>query len=74
MDSCYLASDARQDIPQIRKWTDKPVRYLVNTHWHNAHTMGKGTYANAFPNLSIIAHTETRTMMGVISVHGMRAM
>jgi cyclase len=25
--------------------------------------MGNGTYADAFPNLSIIAHTETRTMM-----------
>jgi cyclase len=39
VDSCYLASEARQDIAQIRKWTDKPVRYLVNTHWHNDHTI-----------------------------------
>jgi cyclase len=38
VDSCYLASEARQDIGQIRKWTNKPVRYLVNTHWHNDHT------------------------------------
>jgi glyoxylase-like metal-dependent hydrolase (beta-lactamase superfamily II) len=74
VDSCYLASEARQDIAQIRKWTDNPVRYLVNTHWHNDHTMGNGTYADAFTNLSIIAHTETITMMRAISADGMPVM
>ena len=59
VDSCYLPSSAREDISEIRKWTDKPVRYLVNTHWHFDHTMGNGTYWQAFPGLSIIAHTET---------------
>jgi glyoxylase-like metal-dependent hydrolase (beta-lactamase superfamily II) len=62
VDSCYLASEARQDIAQIRQWTDKPVRYLVNTHVHNDHTMGNGTYADAFPSLFIIAHPETKIM------------
>lgn len=63
MDSCYLASEAKQDIAQIRVWTDKLVRYLVHTHWHNDHTMGNATYAAAFPDVSIVAHSETRTMM-----------
>lgn len=59
VDSCYLPSSAREDIAQIRQWTDKPVRYLVNTHWHYDHTTGNGTYWAAFPSLTIIAHTET---------------
>jgi len=59
VDSCYLPSAAREDIAEIKKWTNKPVRYLVNTHWHFDHTMGNGTYWDAFPGLSIIAHTET---------------
>src|SRR5690348_9679224 len=59
VDSCYLPSSAREDIAEIRRWTNKPVRYLVNTHWHFDHTMGNGTYWDAFPGLSIIAHTET---------------
>jgi cyclase len=59
VDSCYLPSSAREDIAQIRRWTTKPVRYLVNTHWHYDHTMGNGVYAEAFPGLAIVAHAET---------------
>ncbi len=60
IDSCYLPSEARKDVEQIRKWTDKPVRYLVNTHWHGDHAMGNYIYWDAFPQLSIIAHVETQ--------------
>jgi cyclase len=60
IDSCYLPSSAREDIAQIRQWTNKPVRYLLNTHWHYDHTMGNGVYAEAFPGIAIIAQTETR--------------
>ncbi|MBD0369666.1 MAG: MBL fold metallo-hydrolase [Pyrinomonadaceae bacterium] len=60
VDSCYLPSSAREDIAQIRQWTNKPVRYLVNTHWHYDHTMGNGVYAEAFPGLAIVAQIETR--------------
>jgi len=63
VDSCYLPSAAREDIAQIRQWTDKPVRHLVNTHWHYDHTLGNGEYAAAFPGLSVIAHTETRNQI-----------
>lgn len=63
VDSCYLPSSAREDIADIRRWTDKPVRYLLNTHWHYDHTRGNGAYAEAFPSLSIIAHVDTRRMM-----------
>ena len=35
------------------------VNVAINTHWHFDHTMGNGTYAEAFPGLSIVAHIET---------------
>jgi cyclase len=69
VDSCYLPSAAREDITQIRTWTDKPVRYLVNTHWHYDHTMGNGAYAAAFPALTVIAHTETKRNMAGYNPH-----
>jgi cyclase len=63
VDTCLLPSCARMDIEQIRKWTSKPVGYVVNTHWHSDHNMGNGTYAAAFPGLQIIAHKHTAKMI-----------
>jgi cyclase len=50
-------------LAQIRKLTDKPVRFLVNSHWHWDHWYGAETYAKAFPDLRIITHEKTRQMM-----------
>lgn len=63
VDSCYLPSAAREDIAQIKRWTNKPVRFLVNTHEHLDHNMGNGEYAAAFPGLKIISHSQTRYLM-----------
>ena len=66
VDSCYFPSAAREDIAQIRQWTDKPVGYLLNTHFHNDHNNGNKTYLDAFPSLAIIAQEETKKDMDLI--------
>jgi cyclase len=66
VDSCYLPSIAREDIAQIRQWTNKPVRYLLNTHFHNDHNNGNKAYLDAFPSLAIIAQEETKKDMDLI--------
>lgn len=63
VDSCYLPSSAREDIAQIRQWTDKPVRWLVNTHWHNDHVQGNNEYVKAFPGINIAGHYETQNQV-----------
>src|SRR5437868_537932 len=63
VDSCFLPSAAREDIAQIRQWTDKPVSFVLNTHFHNDHNLGNRAYMDAFPALTIIAHTETKKEM-----------
>ena len=63
VDACFLPSLAREDIAQIRQWTDRPVAFVVNTHFHNDHNYGDRTYVDAFPGVTIIAQAETKRDM-----------
>jgi glyoxylase-like metal-dependent hydrolase (beta-lactamase superfamily II) len=63
VDSGYLPSSAAEDIAQIRRWTDRPVRYVLNTHWHPDHQRGNSVYVDAFTDVAIVAHTETAKLM-----------
>ena len=40
VDTHYRPSYARELLAEIKKVTPLPVRYVVNTHWHNDHTQG----------------------------------
>lgn len=66
VDSTYRQTAALEDIAQIRQWTNKPVGYLLNTHFHNDHNNGNRTYIDAFPSLAIIAQEETKKDMDLI--------
>jgi glyoxylase-like metal-dependent hydrolase (beta-lactamase superfamily II) len=50
-------------LAQIRTLTDKPVRYIVNSHWHWDHWYGTEVYRQAFPGVQVVAHAKTRGMM-----------
>lgn len=50
-------------LAEIGKLTDKPVRYVVNSHWHWDHWYGTETYTKAFPDVKVVAHEKTRAMM-----------
>ena len=63
VDACFLPSSAREDIAEIKRLTSKPVRYLLNTHFHIDHNAGNSVYKEAFPDVEIIAETETRRFM-----------
>ncbi len=63
VDSGNLPVMTRRQIAEVRKLTDKPVRYLVNTHWHPDHTLGNAEYRAAFPNIVIVSTAATRMNM-----------
>jgi glyoxylase-like metal-dependent hydrolase (beta-lactamase superfamily II) len=62
-DSHTRAATAQLVIAEIRKLTDKPVRTLINSHWHMDHWGGNDAYAKAFPGLQIVATAESRDFM-----------
>jgi cyclase len=62
-DSTGTPETAATILAEIRKLTDKPVRYLVNSHWHWDHWGGNQVYLSAFPALQIITHEKTRELM-----------
>jgi glyoxylase-like metal-dependent hydrolase (beta-lactamase superfamily II) len=59
VDTHLVPSSARAVIAEIRRLTDKPVRYVVNTHWHDDHNSGNQAYLQAFPQAAIIAQRNT---------------
>jgi len=58
VDAGFLPSVARQAIAEIKKLTNKPVKYLVNTHWHGDHWQGNSAFKEAYPDVRIIASEE----------------
>ena len=62
-DSNTRPKTARMVIDEIRKITPKPVRTLINSHWHQDHWSGNDEYVKAYPGVQIIATTETRDFM-----------
>lgn len=38
----------------VESLTHKPVRYLINTHWHGDHTLGNQAFVDAYPGVEIV--------------------
>ena len=58
IDSGINGEMAKQIQDRVRKLTDRPILYLVNTNYHGDHTFGN----YAFPgSVEIVAHRKTPT-------------
>lgn len=62
-DSNGTPAAAQAVLAEIRKLTDKPVRFVVNSHWHWDHWYGTQVYKAAFPSAQVVAQAATREMM-----------
>jgi len=63
VDANIFPASARQTVREIRKLTNKPVRYVVNTHWHSDHHYGNAIYRQAYPGVEFVGHPHTRHMV-----------
>jgi glyoxylase-like metal-dependent hydrolase (beta-lactamase superfamily II) len=53
----------REVLAALRRITDKPVRYVVNTHYHDDHIRGNAVYREAFPGVDFIAHSFAKSYL-----------
>ncbi|KAF0249718.1 MAG: beta-lactamase-like [bacterium] len=62
VDSHFTPAAAREAARLVKIVTgNKPIHYLINTHWHPDHVQGNSTYSSFFPQaLDVIAHVNTR--------------
>jgi glyoxylase-like metal-dependent hydrolase (beta-lactamase superfamily II) len=60
VDSHSKPSAARAVIARLRDITTKPVRYVVNTHFHWDHWQGNEAYPSAYGRVEVITNDITR--------------
>ena len=60
VDSGASVADGRRVVAFVRSLTDKPVKAVLITHWHNDHPLGVSAIREAWPRVRIIATERTR--------------
>jgi glyoxylase-like metal-dependent hydrolase (beta-lactamase superfamily II) len=63
IDTHSKPSAARVIVEHLRGMTTKPVRYVVNTHFHWDHWHGNEVYPAAYPGAQIVTNQITREAM-----------
>ncbi len=58
VDTTMIPMFAEDLLAEIKKITDKPVKFAINTHWHTDHVGGNQTFAAK--GIPIIGHTFTK--------------
>ena len=61
VDSNLTSEQTRKVLAELKRITDKPVKYVVNTHWHEDHIIGNRVYRDAFPEAKFVGHRSTLT-------------
>lgn len=60
VDSHITPAAANRLLEELTRITDRPVRYVANTHWHFDHAHGNQVYP---PDVEIIGHEATRAVI-----------
>lgn len=61
VDTLISAKKAKGYIVDIRKITDKPIKYVVNTHYHLDHTLGNSEFVKL--GATVVSHANGKKNM-----------
>src|SRR5258708_32947129 len=74
VDTHSKPSAAIELVAQIsREITNKPVRYIVNSHFHWDHTQGNHGYKRIAPEAELIASEPTRRLLSELGAKRVQA-
>src|ERR671913_267703 len=59
VDAQFTRAATRETLAAIRRLTDKPVGYVINTHWHDDHVAGNQVYRDSFRSVRFIMQENT---------------
>jgi cyclase len=68
VDAQFTRAATRETIAAIRRLTEKPVAYVINTHWHDDHVAGNQVYQDSFPAVRFVMHENTAADLATLGV------
>jgi len=66
VDAQFSQGATREVLAALRRITTKPVRYLVNTHYHDDHVTGNAVWRDAYPGLEVVGHANMLADMATV--------
>lgn len=73
VDTTLTPGTAREAIAALKQITNKPVKYVINTHWHDDHIMGNEVYRETFPGVEFVGQVNTREYLPTTGLTNRRA-
>ncbi|HSM07009.1 MAG TPA: MBL fold metallo-hydrolase [Longimicrobiales bacterium] len=69
VDTQHSHSAGRALVEALRRHTDRPVTWVVDTHWHGDHVWGNGAVREAWPDAVLLGHPVTRDSLSGAAGH-----